>query len=267
MVLLLTSVFSVILSDIAVVYLMIPSIAVVYAVIFSLIHWAEGLLPRFDFLQELEDCSNLVNILDLVEDTPPVTRPRREGAQDIWDLVTYPARRHARVPRFYFDRISDKLQTILQWSIASVVMIRLTCIFFNLQALLLAVAPFFLGAFFRGRIGRQDTTASQTSKQTSSLGRQGIRNRFFHQIIIPLSGAMLLMVGVYTYKNHVSYFGHLQKGEDLTEKFFWHAVEGVFYINKSKTAWILKTIWLASSTIWLALCFGFASGGTRKASA
>jgi len=238
MVLLLTSMYSVVLSDIAVVYIMIPCMAAIYALAFSLFHWVEGLLPRGHLLKELEVYSKFLNAVDLVEDKPALTRPRTSHAQDLWDSFAYMARRHSRVPRFYFDRISNTLQTVLQCSIVSVIFVRIACIFFGVWGLLLAAAPFILGAFFRGRIGQQNN-------------KTGLTRAFVAQV----GGVLLLIVAFHSYKRHVLSFGHLHKAEDLTEKFFWHSVQGLFYMNKSTVAWILKAVWVLASTIWLASCW------------
>lgn len=234
-VVLLASAVPVFFSDIAVVYIMIPVVSCVYALCFWFLHWFESLLPRTDYLRRFEMRSQSINVVDLIEDTPPVTLPRTEAATGPLDWFTYTIRRVSRVPRYFYVRISSKLEAFLYWSIVICLSIRVTCIFFGAGALVPVSLVASLLAVVHAK--SNESRPLTTTKQILLL-----------VLMLPVSGAV-----VATFRKHVRLFAHAGKCTQLSEQIFWHVVQGVFYISRDGVATLLKALAVAVVLIPLGL--------------
>jgi len=83
-----------------------------YALIFWFLHWLEGRLPQVQSLLRVEDFFQLVNIVDIVEDTPPETHRRSRAAKEPWDWLTYSFDRWTRIPAHYYEQVSSRLESL-----------------------------------------------------------------------------------------------------------------------------------------------------------
>jgi len=224
-VVLFASAFHVSFSDIAVVYIMIPVVSCAYALFFWLLHWFESHLPRTDYFKLLEMASQSINVVDLIEDTPPVTLPRTDAATNPLDWFTYTIRRVSRVPRYFYVRISSKLEAFLYWSIVISLSVRVTCIFFGVGALV----PVCLVA---------SLLALLHAKSYESWPLKNPKQMLLLVLMLLVSG----VVAVSTFRKHVVLFANVGKRTQLSEQIFWHVVQGVFYISRDGVATLLKAL-------------------------
>jgi hypothetical protein len=228
MVVLLASAFPVLCSDIAVVYIMIPLISCVYAVFFWFLHWFESRLPRTNCLRFLEMASQFINVVDLIEHLPPVTKSRSRVATHPLEWCLYFVRRLLRVPRYFYAHISSKLQACLFWSIAISLLIRLACIVFGVRAL----APVSLVA---------SLLAVNHFKFYKRMSLSNMRHIMLVMLMLSITGA----VAASFYQKHLALFKNTGKSEELSERLFWHVVRGVLNVSREMAAKLLLGLSIA----------------------
>lgn len=235
-VVLLTSAFSLLFSDVAVVYIMIPLISCAYALLFWFLHWLESLLPRMLSLTAVEGTLGLLNVIDLVDDQPPVTLARKRAATDPVDWLTYPIRRTLRVPRYFYERISSKLEALVYWSSGFTLIIRVACVLFGPQAL---VPLFLLTSLLAVVYGRH----------CRCWPMNGLRQFVFLVLVMLVMGGFAARA----YKKHLVLFASVSQRQALSEHLFWHVVKGVLYIGREEAAKLLGALTGVAATILLAL--------------
>jgi len=232
MLVLLSSGFSVLFSDIAVLYIMIPLFSLIYALFFWFLHWLEGLIPQFRSLLFVEKVLQFGNVVDLVQEIPPLTLPRSKAAKGPWDWLTYYCVRWTRTPAYYYEQVSSRLQSCVQWSIFCTLAIRVACIFFGVHALV----PFALGIV------------------AAIAANWQLREKLFvkaHRplVLLALFTLTLLVTVPKAYKKHRQWFGHLHSNQELSDKLLWHVTKGVFYIGREEVTNFLFTIFSLTTLV------------------
>lgn len=146
---LLTSAVSVLCSDIALIYIMVPLISVLFTALMWPLHVVERQLPRVESLLRAEAVVRFMNLTDIVEGVPPVTGVRPSVASSAWDFVTYRAGRFFRLPLYYYGCLSERLQTVANILMFGTLAFRITCMIFGLKGvLLLLIASAALAALY-----------------------------------------------------------------------------------------------------------------------
>jgi len=215
-----------------VLYIMIPVASSIYAVLFSFLHWFEGLLPQVRSLLLVEKTSQFFNVVDLVEDLPPVTLPRMRAATGPWDWLVYSHGRCMRIPAYYYEQASSRLGTVVQWGIFCTLAVRVTCIFFGARALF----PLFLAA------------------ASVFAANWELREKLFVKARRPLAvlaffAVPLLATLPNAYKKHREWFGNLRNSQELSDKVLWHVSKGVFYIGREEFAKFLSSTFLVATLV------------------
>jgi len=212
---LLANAFHVVFSDVVLVTVMIPVLSLMYALLFWILHSIEASLPKMPSLLWLERWARIINIVDFVEYSPPVTLPRTRESTDLWDWLTYTVLRITRVPRYYYGRISDGLEALLLWSVVAVLTVRLSCIIFGTPALIVVAILAMAGIFVRFPNAW----------------------KFF---LVTLG--VLVSVGLVMYDKHKALFAHVKQGKTFTEKVFWQVLLDILKLDKSGFDRVLLTL-------------------------
>lgn len=132
---LMTSALSVMCSDIAVIYIMVPVISAFAATLLWGLHKVERCLPRCGVLLKIEAFARLCNLTDIVEEVPPVTAVRSTVAPSAWDFASYRIGRVLRIPAYYYNCLSERLESFAKCCMFGTLALRLVCVFFGIRVL------------------------------------------------------------------------------------------------------------------------------------
>jgi len=130
--------------NIVLVYVVVPIISIVYAVLLNGVYQVERLLPHTPFLLQMEDLAHSCNITQKFgifdpTEVPPETKPRQKRSFDPIDDLLYKYHRVMRHMSYYYQTSLAGMQSLCWGLIACVVVVRLACIFLGLGPLLRTV--------------------------------------------------------------------------------------------------------------------------------
>lgn len=132
------------LFEVVVVIVMVPIIAVMYAILVNVIWQIELCIPQTEFLETLETVSNMFDItthayigsassvLEDMDRKAPDTHPRRREATDFMDAATYWWSRKMKYLTYFYKTTAGAMRYFAWQVTMTVVCFRLACIWFGL---------------------------------------------------------------------------------------------------------------------------------------
>eukprot|EP00746_Dinoflagellata_sp_MGD_P166476 gnl/MRDRNA2_/MRDRNA2_96375_c0_seq1.p1 gnl/MRDRNA2_/MRDRNA2_96375_c0~~gnl/MRDRNA2_/MRDRNA2_96375_c0_seq1.p1 ORF type:complete len:509 (-),score=69.26 gnl/MRDRNA2_/MRDRNA2_96375_c0_seq1:225-1751(-) len=132
------------LFEVVVVIVLVPIIAVLYAILVNVIWQIELCIPQTDFLLNLEKVSNMFDItthaylgsatsaLEDMDRKAPDTKPRKREATDIMDAFSYWKSRKMRYIAYFYKTTTGAMRYFAWQVTMTVVCLRLICIWFGL---------------------------------------------------------------------------------------------------------------------------------------
>lgn len=231
LVILFTSGLTVLLADVALVKIMVPVVSCVHALLCWVFYIGETLLPRSPALERMESFACAVNVMDCDNQPPPVTRWRDRPGTDYLDWISYPVERRLRIPAYFYNRVSSRMEDLLKRSFIIVFVCRLYFIGF--------------GAFNNQFSGE---TSWSVKFQLTAVAIAAVKFlvpicRWKHLVCALTVGFPICWQFRSVYHSHTARFGAWRaKGAEFSDIAWWHVVKRLTSIGPGEFHIILEVV-------------------------